>query len=84
VKRSFLKSEHTRKNLPTAPEFKISNEPPFEEERLKLLADIRQFLLIDKIKLAVKVHPFFGPMNENEWYELMYKHLDHHLKQFGV
>jgi hypothetical protein len=84
VKRSFLRTEHTRKNLPTAPGFKITNEPEFEEERGKLLADLHQFLAIGKDKLGVKVHPFFGPMTESEWYELMYKHLDHHLKQFGV
>jgi len=84
TKRNFLNSETFRKNLPTAPGFKITHQPDFEEERNKLLADFEHFLSIDTDILATKVHPFFGPMNESEWYELMYKHLDHHLKQFGV
>jgi hypothetical protein len=29
-------------------------------------------------------HPFFGPMTQQEWETLMWKHLDHHLRQFGV
>jgi hypothetical protein len=29
-------------------------------------------------------HPFFGPMTAEEWGIISYKHLDHHLKQFGV
>jgi hypothetical protein len=31
-----------------------------------------------------KVHPFFGLLSEAEWGESQYKHLDHHLCQFGV
>ena len=29
-------------------------------------------------------HPFFGAMTSEEWSVLMYKHLDHHLRQFGA
>lgn len=29
-------------------------------------------------------HPAFGLMNKNQWGRLVYLHLDHHLKQFGV
>jgi len=29
-------------------------------------------------------HSFFGPLTPDEWAILMYKHLDHHLRQFGV
>ncbi|WP_373523883.1 DUF1569 domain-containing protein [Aquiflexum sp.] len=28
-------------------------------------------------------HPFFGNLKRDEWSRLIYKHLDHHLKQFG-
>lgn len=27
-------------------------------------------------------HPFFGELNEKDWGRLIWKHLDHHLKQF--
>ena len=29
-------------------------------------------------------HFFFGPLTPEEWAALMYQHLDHHLRQFGV
>jgi hypothetical protein len=28
--------------------------------------------------------PFFGPFKPQQWAILMYKHVDHHLRQFGV
>jgi len=31
----------------------------------------------------LKSHPFFGELNRKEWARLIYKHIDHHLKQFG-
>jgi hypothetical protein len=30
------------------------------------------------------VHPVFGSMNMKQWGRLVYIHLDHHLRQFGV
>lgn len=29
-------------------------------------------------------HPFFGKMTAKEWAIIAHKHIDHHLKQFGV
>ena len=29
-------------------------------------------------------HPLFGPMSEAEWLRWGYRHLDHHLRQFGA
>jgi Protein of unknown function (DUF1569) len=29
-------------------------------------------------------HPFFGELTPEEWDILQSKHLDHHLRQFGV
>jgi hypothetical protein len=31
-----------------------------------------------------KGHPFFGPMTAKQWGVMAYKHIDHHLRQFGV
>lgn len=28
-------------------------------------------------------HPFFGALNKKDWGRLIWKHLDHHLRQFG-
>ena len=40
---------------------------------------------LEKVKegTQLKKHPFFGELNRKEWGRLMYKHLDHHLKQFS-
>jgi len=29
-------------------------------------------------------HPFFGTMTKSSWARVSYRHLDHHLRQFGV
>lgn len=29
-------------------------------------------------------HPFFEPLNTKEWRRFIWKHLDHHLRQFNV
>jgi hypothetical protein len=29
-------------------------------------------------------HPFFGKMSASQWAVMAYKHVDHHLRQFGV
>lgn len=33
---------------------------------------------------ANAVHPAFGPLSPEEWGRLSWKHIDHHLVQFGV
>lgn len=33
---------------------------------------------------ATGIHPAFGPLSDREWGLLVWKHMDHHLKQFGV
>lgn len=40
---------------------------------------------LEKLKRQYQLypHPFFGNLNQDEWARLIYKHLDHHLKQFG-
>lgn len=33
---------------------------------------------------ATPVHPVFGPLSFDEWIMLHYKHMIHHMKQFGL
>lgn len=83
AKNDFLKKDEFKKNLPTAPQFKISETPDFEKEKQTLLDLVKKFGMIGPKVLVNKKHPFFGTMTEEEWGILQYKHLDHHLKQFG-
>jgi len=73
-----------RRNVPTAPEFIMKDERDLraEQERLCLLID--RFTAAGPEGCTRHPHSFFGPLTPAEWSELMYKHLDHHLRQFGV
>ena len=83
AKRKLLSPKPWSRNLPTAREFKISNERNFEKERQKLIGYINRFVNEGYTITATK-HPFFGEMSSQEWATLAYKHLDHHLRQFGA
>ncbi len=84
AKKSFLNKPEFKKNLPTVPEFKSARTPDFDGERLMLLGLVKRFGDEGPSVIANKKHPFFGEMNDDEWGILNYRHLDHHLRQFGV
>jgi len=53
-----------------------------ERERLSGLID--KFAAGGAAGCTKNPHSFFGRLTPEEWAILMYKHLDHHLRQFGV
>jgi len=71
------------RNLPTSPEFKVAEPRDFAVERESLVATIEDFAAAGPAHKLVVQHPFFGPLTAAEWDVLMWKHLDHHLRQFG-
>jgi hypothetical protein len=73
-----------RRNSPTAPIFLVNNKPNFEVERNRLLGSIDKFANGGPDACTTHPHCFFGSMKPEEWAILMYKHVDHHLRQFGV
>jgi len=83
AKNNFLKKDEFKKNLPTLSEFKIKETPDFENEWQVLVAIVKDFGKKGPKVIANKTHPLFGEMTDEEWGILQYKHLDHHLKQFG-
>jgi hypothetical protein len=72
------------KNLPTAPNFVIKDERDFEMERTELMKLVAAFYHAGEKGIGDKVHPFFGRLTAKQWGISMWKHLDHHFKQFGV
>jgi len=84
AKNNFLRMRGFGKNAPTHPKFKIQGNPDFEAERNLLVAMVETLGSLGTKSIAIDRHPFFGPMTNEEWGSLMYLHLDHHLKQFGV
>lgn len=84
AKKQLMKPGDFKKNLPTAPSFIVKEERVFEEEKNKLISLIKKVKDTGASALTVNPHPFFGKMTETEWDTLQWKHLDHHLRQFGV
>ncbi len=72
------------KNLPTDKNFIIKDNPDLETEKNKLIQYVERFSKAGPEGITKAPHPFFGVMTPKEWDNLMYKHLDHHLRQFGV
>jgi len=84
AKRQLLSDAPIKKNLPTDPSFLVKDERNFEKEKQLLHSLIDRFANADAVAIAQKPHPFFGVMTSDEWGKLMWKHLDHHFKQFGA
>jgi Protein of unknown function (DUF1569) len=72
------------RNAPTVPGYAISDERDFQKERNRLAALIDRFIAGGPAACTTHPHSFFGRLTPREWAVLMYKHLDHHLRQFGV
>jgi hypothetical protein len=86
---SMLKSKTTddkpfRQGSPTHPGFIIGDTEGFEKEKKHLLGLITKFHEGGEEKCTQNPHSFFGKLTPQQWGSLMYKHTDHHLRQFGV
>ena len=73
-----------KKNLPTAPNFLIKDQRNFETEKKELSDLITEFYTTGAGNVGKFPHPFFGSFTQEQWGKSMYKHLDHHLVQFGL
>jgi hypothetical protein len=71
------------KNVPTAPE--LLARPPGD-----WAGDVTALLsLVDRVVARGQSatwgqHPLFGALSPSGWGVLMYRHVDHHLRQFGT
>lgn len=81
---AFGNEQPMRRNSPSAPELFALAGGDLTEERRQLNAAIDHFVAKREAACTDYPHPFFGVLTPKEWAELMYKHLDHHLRQFGV
>jgi hypothetical protein len=73
-----------KKNNPTGPQFIIKSDKDFEIERARLIAYIEKTQQLGENEFEGKESASFGVLNKTEWNNMFYKHLDHHLTQFGV
>ena len=72
-----------KQNVPTPKEFVIDYDVDTEAERKNLLTKVDQFHE-RKNQEQWDPHPIFGKFKKDQWGKMNYKHLDHHLRQFGV
>lgn len=84
VKKGIVNAQPLKKNSSTAPEMLIKTPKIFEEEKGKLIAHLQKTVKVGEGFFDGKDHPGFGVMTKDEWNNFYYKHLDHHLTQFGV
>jgi len=73
-----------RRNSPTMKELVVQEEKDLGTERTRLCGLIDRFAAAGPAGCTTHPHAFFGRLKPEEWAILMYKHLDHHLRQFGV
>jgi hypothetical protein len=72
------------RNAPTAKSLVISDDRELGKECQRLSALVERFAAGGPQGCTKNPHTFFGQMTPEEWATMMYKHLDHHLRQFGV
>ncbi len=82
-KSSLYNDKPWKQGLPTAPPFQVKEPKNFQEEKEGLIQTINKFHAeLDKTEWPE--HPMFGKFTSEQWGQMQYKHLDHHLRQFGV
>jgi hypothetical protein len=83
-RKGFVGPRPFQRNAPTGPDFVVRGEPDFgrTKERVKTL--LREFHALGEQGCDGNIHGFFGRMTGAEWGVTQFKHMDHHLRQFGV
>lgn len=84
VKPIYTNEKPFSKGNPTVPKLVFSDRRDFQREQEQLRLKVRQFHEGGEAQCTKHPHPFFGKLTAQEWSRGMYKHLDHHLRQFGA
>ncbi len=79
--KSMLKDEApVQRNMPTKPEFIVTGTYDVDNGKEKWVAFINSY---EQYNDPIFVHFFFGPMSKEQLGYFVYKHADHHLRQFN-
>lgn len=84
VKDKVVSEKPYKKNNPTAPAFLVKDDKDFDTEKERLIGYITKTQRLGEGHFDGKESHSFGPLTNTEWNNMFYKHLDHHLTQFGV
>jgi len=81
IKRLVVDKKPYKRNLRTHPQYEMTDSEDFETQKDRLIDSIRSYRALGKSELK---HPIFGRLSAEERGWAAYKHLNHHLSQFGV
>ena len=84
IRRMVVNDTFYGRNLPTHPQYRVKTARGFEAERDRLLASLQRFHAEDPARAEQREHPMFGRLSRDERGRAAWKHVDHHLRQFGV
>jgi hypothetical protein len=84
VKNKVVSETPYKHNIPTAPAFLIKEDKNFESEKTTLIDHINKTLQLGEKYFDARESHSFGKLTVAEWNNMFWKHLDHHLSQFGV
>lgn len=73
-----------KKSSRTAPAFLMTEPKIFETEKTRLIDYLKKTVQMGENFFDGKESHSFGKLNKAEWNNMFYKHLNHHLSQFGV
>jgi len=84
VKKTVVDETPYKKNSQTGPDFKINDDKIFKKERDRLVGFVLKTQALGADHFEGKRSHSFGKLTATEWNNMFYKHIDHHLRQFGM
>ena len=84
VKNIVVSDKPYQHNSRTAPQFIIKETKDFAIEKQRLIDYINKTQQLGAAYFDNKESHSFGALTKTEWNNMLYKHLNHHLTQFGV
>ena len=84
VKGVVVGEKPLRRGSPTAPQFIMKSDKDFEAERTRLIEYINRTVELGETHFDGREYVSFGVLTKTQYSNMFYKHIDHHLQQFGA
>ena len=84
VKNFVVNEKPFKKNGKTPPQFLMTDEKDFTAEKNRLINYLTKTQELGATHFDNKESHSFGSLSKNQWNNMFYKHIDHHLTQFEV
>jgi len=84
LKGNIKNNDPLKRNSPTHPDLVIKGSGDVEAEKKVWLDLLDKYPTKTSSTYGHFVHPFFGKMDKRQVSIFAHKHIDHHLRQFGV